>query len=106
MARAKSPHDPLDEAAQAYVKSIRFQPQHYVFRFNMGMSRCAANSSNHAATAFQKAIQIRPEDAACHYLLGKTWAQPGKILPSRREYNILRMLKPNLAKNLYRPLNP
>ena len=63
-----------------------------------------AKSYDNAATAFQKAIQIKPEDPDCHYMLGKTYAQQGNIPASRREYTILQKLDPKLAKDLSRSL--
>ena len=65
----------------------------------------AANSYDNAATAFQKAIQIKPEDADCHFMLGKTYARQGKIPASIREYNILQKLEPRLAQELQPLLN-
>ena len=64
----------------------------------------AANSYDNAASAFQKAIQLKPEDADCHFMLAKTYAQQGNIPASWREYNILQKLEPRLAQDLYRYL--
>ena len=91
-----------DEAADAYVKAIKLQPENHVFIFNLGMLLYAANYYNDAATAFQKAIQLKPDDPDCHYMLGRTYAQQGKIQASLREYNILQKLEPRLANDLYR----
>jgi Tfp pilus assembly protein PilF len=64
----------------------------------------AANSYDNAASAFQKAIQIKPKDADCHFMLAKTYAQQGNIPASWREYDILQKLGPRLAQELYRSL--
>ena len=60
---------------------------------------------DNAATAFTKAIQIKPEDGDCHFMLGKTYAQQGNVPASMREYNILQKLDPKLAQELQRFLN-
>ncbi len=56
------------------------------------------------ASAFQKAIRIKPENADCHYMLAKTYAQQGNTPASLREYNILQKLEPRLAQEFYRYL--
>jgi hypothetical protein len=55
--------------------------------------------------AFQKAIQIKPEDAECHFMLGKLYAQQENFQASKRENLILQKLDPKLAQNLSRYIN-
>gem|GEM_PF-3017191 len=85
-------------------QAIQLQPQNHVFLFNLGMLMSAANSYDNAASAFQKAIRVKPENADCHYMLAKTYAQQGNIPASLREYNLLQKLEPGLAQEFYRYL--
>jgi Flp pilus assembly protein TadD len=77
-------------------------PKHAKADFTLGNIYSELEKYEQAVDAYKKAVKLNPRDAAARYHLGVSYMQLRKQLltSARKEYNALRKLDKDLAKDL------
>ena len=91
-----------DEAITALKKVVRLSPKHAKAYFTLGNIYSELEKYEQAVDAYRKVVKLNSRDAAARYHLGVSYMQLRKQLlkSARKEYNALRKLDKDLAKDL------
>ena len=91
-----------DEAITALKKVVRLSPRHAKAYFTLGNIYSELEKYEQAVDAYRKVVKLNSRDAAARYHLGVSYMQLRKQLltSARKEYNALRKLDKDLAKDL------
>jgi len=90
----------FQEAANAYTNVVKIKPDDADAYNNLGTAYGRLNQPKEAIRAFEKAIRIRPDFVEAHYNLGVTSLVVGNKDSALKQYEILKKLDTEKAKNL------
>jgi tetratricopeptide (TPR) repeat protein len=91
-----------DESVASLKKAIKLNPKHSRACFSLGDVYSELENHEEAVKYYKKAVQLKPKDAAARYSLGVAYLKLDKQLVSsaRKQYNILKKMDQDLAKDL------
>ena len=88
----------LDEAIDAYKKSISLKPDYAEAYSNMGVALQDQGKLDEAIDAYKKSISLKPDYADAYYNMGNALKDQGKLDQAITIYNKALSLKPDNAK--------
>lgn len=93
------------EAIQAYEESLRHDPKQAEALSNLGFCYKSLKRYQKAVGFYKDAIRLNPNLAEAHEYLGEAYVELGRITLAEQEYDILRTLDPDEAKELKRKID-
>ena len=88
----------LDEALEAYKKSISLKPDFAEGYSNMGVTLKNQGKLEEAIEAYKKSIALKPNDADTFYIMGVALKDQGKLEEAIKAYKNSISLRPNYAE--------
>tara|TARA_B100000768_G_scaffold177009_1_gene190596 strand:+ start:615 stop:2075 length:1461 start_codon:yes stop_codon:yes gene_type:complete len=88
----------LDEAIEAYKKSISLKPDFALAHYNLGSTLQELGRLDEAEASFTKAIALKPNHAEAHYNLGNMLKELGRLDEAEASYKQAIALKPDYAE--------
>ena len=88
----------LDEAIEAYKKSISLKPDYADAYSNMGVTLKDQGKLDQAITAYKKVLSLKPDYADAYSNMGVALKDQGKLEEAIEAYNKALSLKPNYAE--------
>ena len=85
----------LDEAIEAYKKSISLKPDFALAHYNLGSTLQELGRLDEAEASFTKAIALKPNHAEAHYNLGNMLKELGRFDEAEASYTQAIALKPD-----------
>jgi tetratricopeptide (TPR) repeat protein len=89
-----------NEAADALKHAAEIEPNNAAAHFNLGVALFNGGRYSEAIEAYKAVVKLRPQLAAGHYNLGLSYVAINDKEGARRQYDILKTLNANLAKQL------
>jgi lipoprotein NlpI len=89
----------LDEAIEAYRKSISLKPNDAEAYSNLGVAFKNQGKLDEAIKAYKKAVSLKPDHAEAYNNLGNTLKEQGKLDKALENYNKAISLKPDYAES-------
>jgi tetratricopeptide (TPR) repeat protein len=89
------------QAVDVFEKAIRLNPDIAQLHYNLGHSYSKMNQDIKAVKAFESAIRINPKYVSAHYSLGVKCLDLGALKAGLKQYNILKKLDGNKARQLF-----
>lgn len=93
------------EAQKIFGEITRGNYNSFSAYYNLGVAAKNAGDLSAAATALQRASQIKPNDAKAHFELGRCYLKLGQTLDANQEYQILLTQNQKLAEQLRREID-
>jgi predicted Zn-dependent protease len=84
-----------DEAEEQLVEETKITPGSALPFLRRSTIALQLRHAESALQLAQRAVQLAPESAEGHYLLGRSWLELGKIADSQKELETARGLAPN-----------
>ena len=88
----------LDEAIEAYKKSISLKPDFALAHYNLGSTLQELGRLDEGEASFTKAIALNPNHAEAHYNLGNMLKELGRFDEAEASYTQAIALKPDYAE--------
>jgi tetratricopeptide (TPR) repeat protein len=89
-----------NEAADALKHATEIEPANAAAHFNLGLALFNGRRYSEAIEAYKAVIKLRPGLAAAHYNLGLTYVAINDKASARQQYDILKPLNTDMAKQL------
>jgi tetratricopeptide (TPR) repeat protein len=89
------------QAVEAFQQAIRLQPNSPSAYGGLGTSYHMLKRYQESRDAYQHAIRLKPDFAEAHYGLGRTYLMLGNRDGAVEEYNVLKILDPKSAAELW-----
>ena len=87
----------LDEAIEAYNKSIALKPDYYEAYYNLGLAFKDQGKLEQALEAYNKSITLKPDYYEAYFNIGSIFHDQGKLDNAIEAYNKSIALKPDYA---------
>ena len=98
MAAALQAQGKLDQALQAYDRSIQLKPDDAKTYHNRGLTLKALGRLQEAVQSYEKAIQLQPDFAQAYYNLGIALQQLEQLALAAASFTMAIRLKPDFAE--------
>lgn len=90
-----------NEAQKIFADLSRNDYYSFSAHYNLGFAAKNSGDLSAASEAFERAVQIKPNNAQAHFELGMCYGKLEQTSDTDREYQILLRLNPALANRLY-----
>ncbi|HLA96587.1 MAG TPA: tetratricopeptide repeat protein, partial [Pyrinomonadaceae bacterium] len=89
-----------DGAKYIFEGLVSTDPKNFKFHYNLALAYRHLGETSPAIEAFERAAQLKPSDAKCHYELGHILVEERRFIEAERELKRLIPLDDRLAKAL------
>ncbi len=90
----------FNEAADALKQAAQIEPNNAAAHFNLGLALYNGGRYSEAIEAYKAVVRLRPQLAAGYYNLGLSYVAINDKESARTQYNILKPLNANMARQL------
>lgn len=90
----------FNEAANSLKQAAEIEPNNAAAHFNLGLALYNGRRHSEAIEAYKRVVKLRPQLAAAYFNLGLTYVAINDKESARRQYEILKPLNANMARQL------